>query len=243
MLDAVIAQAYARDRLQGWLDESVLEPATARQLRDWFADPAGAPCVLEPFLRPEQAVEVAAAIGRITSWEHAHAFATDQVSYEVPRLEWESADPAERFFRHDIARPMTALAGEASQRALVELLTLAGSGALCQWLGSAIGVPLHDVPTLEITRYHRDDFIRRHDDTFTDRVLAANLYLDRDWQPGNGGCLELVAGNGSVTLVEPRFNRLAIIPIATGYQHAVLPWMSGTAGRLTVSMGIRRAPA
>jgi hypothetical protein len=243
MLDAVIAQAYARDRLHGWLDESVLEPATARALRGWFADPAGAPFVLEPFLLPERAVEVAAAIGRITSWEHAHAFATDQVSYEVARQEWESADPAERFFRHDIARPMAALAGEPGQRALVELLTLAGSGALCQWLGNAIGVPLHDVPTLEITRYHRGDFIRRHDDTFTDRVLAANLYLDRAWQPGDGGCLELVTGSDPAMPVQPRFNRLAIIPIATGYQHAVLPWTSGTPGRFTVSMGIRRATA
>jgi len=243
MLDAVIAQAYARDRLRGLLDESMLEPATARALRDWFADPAGSPFVLEPFLRPDRAVAVAAAIGQLPSWEHAHAFATDQVSYEVPRREWESADPAERFFRHDIARPMTALAGEPGQRDLVELLTLAGSGALCRWLGAAIGVPLHDVPTLEITRYHQGDFIRRHDDTFTDRVLAANLYLDRDWQPGNGGCLELVTGNDSATLVEPRFNRLAIIPIAVGYQHAVLPWTSGTAGRFTVSMGIRRVAA
>lgn len=243
MLDAVIAQAYARDRLRGWLDENMLEPSTGWALRDWFADPAGAPFVLEPFLRPERAVAVAAAIGRIRFWQRAHAFANDHASYEVPRQEWESADPETRFFRHDIARPMTALTGDSEQRDLVELITLVSGGALCRWLGAAIGLPLHDVPTLEIARYHQGDFIRRHDDTFTGRVLAANLYLDRDWQPDDGGCLELVTGGESVTLAEPRFNRLAIIPIAAGYQHAVLPRESGTVGRFTVSVGIRRVAA
>jgi hypothetical protein len=243
VLDVVIAQTYDQGRLRGWLDESMLEPRTGQALRAWFADPAGSPFVLEPFLRPDRADAVAAAIARIRSWEHAHAFANDQVSYEVPRQEWESAEPARRFFRHDIARPMTALTGEPDQRTLVELLTLVASGALCRWLGTAIGTALHPLPTLEITRYHRGDFIRRHDDTFTDRVLAANLYLDGGWQPGDGGCLELVRGAESARLVEPRFNRLALIPIAVGYQHAVLPWTSDKAGRFTVSMGIRRAPA
>lgn len=75
--------------------------------------------------------------------------------------------------------------------------------------------------------YQPGAFYRRHLDAFrgrTNRVLTTLLYLNPDWQPGDGGELLLYPeqGEGVLERVSPRAGTLVIF-LSARFPHEVLP--------------------
>lgn len=64
----------------------------------------------------------------------------------------------------------------------------------------------------------------KHVDQFhgkANRVISTLIYLNKDWQPGNGGELKIYKSNGNYTLVEPLSKRLVMFKSDT-VPHEVL---------------------
>lgn len=76
-------------------------------------------------------------------------------------------------------------------------------------------------------RYGEGDFYRQHYDAFrgeANRILSLVTYLNRDWQPGDGGELLIYPGGPAQApvAVAPRFGTLAIF-LSEEMLHEVLP--------------------
>ncbi|WP_321394917.1 2OG-Fe(II) oxygenase [Emcibacter sp.] len=92
-------------------------------------------------------------------------------------------------------------------------------------------------------RYEEGDFYRRHLDAFpgdANRVLSLVAYLNRDWQPGDGGELLLYPGGPAQApvAVAPLFGTLAIF-LSEEMPHEVLPCRSE---RLSIAGWFRVRP-
>jgi SM-20-related protein len=76
-------------------------------------------------------------------------------------------------------------------------------------------------------RYERGDFYKRHKDAFSgerNRIVSTIVYLNRHWQPGDGGELVIYcpeSGN-EVTRVQPIFGTLVMF-LSEEFPHEVLP--------------------
>jgi len=75
--------------------------------------------------------------------------------------------------------------------------------------------------------YQPGDFYRKHVDAFTgrsNRVLSLVTYLNRGWEPDQGGELVLypAAGEEPLLRVRPAFGTLVLF-LSTGFPHEVLP--------------------
>lgn len=72
--------------------------------------------------------------------------------------------------------------------------------------------------------YNIGDFYKRHSDQFnshTHRILSIVLYLNNDWEAGDGGELVLYLPNQVKKIIEPLGGRLAIFK--SEIEHEVLP--------------------
>ncbi|SMO51371.1 2OG-Fe(II) oxygenase [Fodinibius sediminis] len=72
--------------------------------------------------------------------------------------------------------------------------------------------------------YPPDTFYKKHLDQFQgqdNRVLSVLLYLNDDWQPGDGGELKMYEKDGAETLIPPLGNRLLLFRSDT-VEHEVL---------------------
>lgn len=69
------------------------------------------------------------------------------------------------------------------------------------------------------------------------RLLSFVLYLNQDWQKGDGGELRVEGQNSEIHLIEPLFGRLVIFKSGTIY-HAVLPTQKP---RLSLTGWMRRS--
>lgn len=82
-------------------------------------------------------------------------------------------------------------------------------------------------------------FYGRHLDRFRDddaRTVTAILYLNADWQPGDGGELRFYPGDGSTVDVPPKAGTFVSF-LSSDYWHEVLP---AKAERLTLTGWFRR---
>lgn len=92
-------------------------------------------------------------------------------------------------------------------------------------LAAAVGVPMFKLDKIEFTlsAYRDGCFYKRHMDLATgaaretyrrDRLLTAVYYVHRVPKAFQGGVLELlpISGEGPVTAIEPRHDRLAVFP-------------------------------
>ena len=91
---------------------------------------------------------------------------------------------------------------------------------------------------LQLAVYERGFGYARHRDSLagTDSRRATVLYYANDWQPGDGGELELVE-DGGVRLIEPLADRLVVFR-SDVVEHAVLPVARGP--RVALSGWLRR---
>jgi Rps23 Pro-64 3,4-dihydroxylase Tpa1-like proline 4-hydroxylase len=111
-----------------------------------------------------------------------------------------------------------------------------GEDGLRAWLGAWIGVALGERFTCEVVRYSSGDFIAEHTDAYDGRVVGVTLYLDPDWTDVAGGQLLFSAARRLEPACAPRFNTLALIPIAASCSHAVSPWTAPSPGRHGISL-------
>ena len=68
-----------------------------------------------------------------------------------------------------------------------------------------------------LAHYPAGSFYKRHLDQFSNRsnrIISMIIYLNDNWQPGDGGELEIVEQNGEVTLVEPIAKRCVMFKSA-----------------------------
>lgn len=73
----------------------------------------------------------------------------------------------------------------------------------------------------DVARYRRGHYLRRHADTYADRVFGVLVFLSPDWTPSHGGELVVEAPDGSVDCIAPDPGTLAVLPIRPGFQHLV----------------------
>ncbi|MFT4712206.1 MAG: SM-20-related protein [Candidatus Azotimanducaceae bacterium] len=79
----------------------------------------------------------------------------------------------------------------------------------------------------QFVRYESGDFYKRHKDAFSgerNRIVSTIVYLNRHWQPGDGGELVIYCPESlkEVARVEPRFGTLVVF-LSEEFPHEVLP--------------------
>lgn len=91
--------------------------------------------------------------------------------------------------------------------------------------------------------YPEQSFYKRHLDQpkgKSDRKLTVNLYLNKNWDESQGGCLRLFTENGPEEFIDvsPEFGRLVVFR-SDEFEHEVLPT---TVPRLSVTGWLRARP-
>jgi len=75
--------------------------------------------------------------------------------------------------------------------------------------------------SVDIARYAKDDYLRRHSDTFDDRRFGFVWFFSAGWSPGDGGELVIENEEGAALVVAPQQGNLAILTFRPGSFHQV----------------------
>ncbi|MNO86554.1 hypothetical protein D3C76_779550 [compost metagenome] len=111
-------------------------------------------------------------------------------------------------------------------------------GALRQALNQGLYLGLEDFES-HFALYPPGAFYQKHLDRFRDddrRTVSAVLYLNEDWQPGQGGALRMYLNDGEECDVPPLGGTLVIF-LSADFPHEVLP---ATRERLSLTGWFRR---
>ena len=231
--------------LSGWIDPSHLGAGALDSLAQRFA---AAPAVIpvHGFLRNDRASALATALRAVGTWHRMHCIrdaACHERVLEVEQEQFAATPQALRFSRHDVVRPTASLLTDGGPldpegRCLMnEFFEFAlGAHGLRTWLASWMGVELGERFSCEVVRYSSGDFIAEHSDAHDGRIVGLTLYLDPDWTGAAGGELLFGRSQRLEPACTPRFNTLALIPIAGECRHAVSPWHGQQPGRHGISL-------
>ncbi|TLF69214.1 2OG-Fe(II) oxygenase [Nocardia asteroides NBRC 15531] len=69
--------------------------------------------------------------------------------------------------------------------------------------------------------YRAGHYLRRHSDTYEDRVFGLVFFISDSWQHRDGGQLVVEYPDGRVDVLDPEPATVVALPIAPGYWHMV----------------------
>jgi Rps23 Pro-64 3,4-dihydroxylase Tpa1-like proline 4-hydroxylase len=99
------------------------------------------------------------------------------------------------------------------------------------------GVPLRSTDDVGVHAMKTGDFLRPHSDANKDRQLAFIIYLSETWSQDYGGVLEVLASDGSITRIVPRFNMLVAFDVLADSQHLITPITDAAGERSRFTIG------
>jgi len=88
------------------------------------------------------------------------------------------------------------------------------------WSNSWSGEDNNYIEEPQATMYSSGCFLGQHSDGVGSRKIAFILNLSRNWPPDYGGCLTFLDG-GKWTVIEPKFNSLVLMDVREGGSHYV----------------------
>lgn len=226
----MLPESQAED-VADWLDLRT-KPG---EFADWFADPNSHVAWINRFLRADKAADLDEVL-RCESlvWHRSLWIFNDRGDLDsVPEEAWGGTPGERRFSSFDIGDLPS---GPESPALPARFRNLVGGDQFIAWLSALVGRRLSRLVSFRLTRYHAGDFIAEHKDAADGRILRLNLYLDSRWQPGWGGELGFRNERNAASLLEPRFNLLAMSPVRPGCDHWVEPWTAVVEGRGSIAM-------
>ena len=229
--------------LDHYLDPRLLEPEGIAQVADqWRAADRRESVVIPSFFQEEVATRLARILADAPIWERvAYVYDGPTSQREVEVEGWEKR--ADRMSRQWLGRGLTTYLTDSASSAedrsqLTGFIHLAvTSGILRGWVSQVLQLPLKRVGSLELAAYGEGDEIMRHHDRVGTKTAVLNIYLDPDYQRGDGGRTVLEKGDGSTTDIFPDYNTAVLMPIGDDLHHWVCPWESERRGRYTLNMG------
>jgi len=222
--------------LQTWLQPQHLQASALEAYQNAFTSHPARLVVIENLLVPQ----VAERLSRFLSGEadYQREYGLYSVEGAVDEGQWTTAAEQDRFFRYRklVATPARF---QMSPNALTYLHFRRAfqrpefKGFFEQISGLALGWS-DDFGAHSMLA---GDFLRPHSDDNRDRRLALVIYLTEGWQPGFGGQLRVVHGDGGYTEVEPQYNSMIAFDVLAAPAHLVLPVDSAAGANQRLSIG------
>ena len=164
------------------------------------------------------------------TWQEEHWILNEDESVSpATEIEFVATPGTQRFSNSDSLRaaPREAMA----TRALMSALKSSEVGsAFSAAYGSTI-----TFRTADIARYRLGHYLRRHSDTYEDRVFGLVFFLADGWQQAYGGQLIVEYPDGRVHVIAPDPADVVVLPIAPGYWHMVSEVTGRSWERLSVA--------
>lgn len=176
-----------------------------------------------PLLSAEQANFFHSSFAEQPNWEEEKWLILPDGSVRLTTdASFDEADPESRFSYNDCLRKVSKEA--LPVRALISALQ---SPEVAASLSDAYGEPITLVG-IDMARYKRGHYLRRHADTFNERRFGFIFFLAPDWAPGDGGELVIESPSGEAQVAYPTQGTVALLRIARGFQHEVCRLRSPT---------------
>lgn len=207
--------------------------------------------VLRDFLNPDGAEKLSAFLGTEAQYETLYGLYSAMNNHPeglptATETDWLNADDSDRFFR---LRKFVGLSKDSRLTpnlvAYMKFRNAFNDFAFRNFFISITGLDLDLVQsTFHSFVMKPGDFLRHHDDTGNNYLLAFVLYLAPRWQPEFGGQLEMTDPKGNVTTVEPEYNSLVLFKVNPRTKHLVTPIQSDeNVARATISGWMHQAAA
>lgn len=153
---------------------------------------------------------------RVNTWsEERWALRTDNSVVPVDEQEFVAMHPTKRFSHSDSLRT-----GAEPAIAVRGLLSGIRSTDVAEAFSQAYGKKV-EYKSSDVARYRHEHYLRRHTDTYANRVFGVLVFLSPNWTPCHGGELVVEAPDGSVDCIAPEPGTLAMLPIRPGFHHLV----------------------
>ncbi|WNO67452.1 2OG-Fe(II) oxygenase [Streptomyces sp. AM2-3-1] len=228
-----------------FINPTYLEPDARADLHEWYMQGKGGPRTLRNFLSAEFATALGDALRSLPYWvRYASVYEGDVRTREVDEKSWEGHP--DKAARHYLIRPMLSAiespdVPEEHRKVLKQFLAFVVTGPyFLSWVSCVVGDSLEPRTSFEFTRYGTYDHITPHHDLIPGRVLAANFYLDDQYEDSRGGRLWFRDADGEDYATLPEFNSFTMIPIRDGCRHWVEPYTGSEPGRYTANLQIHR---
>jgi len=105
----------------------------------------------------------------------------------------------------------------------IKLRQLFFSPQFKQYIQRITGIELGDVTPIKTHRMQAQHFLRQHNDTRNNRIIAFILYLSPQWQYTDGGILRIVGNTDQENELLPSFNSLAVFDVTSHQYHYISP--------------------
>lgn len=208
-----------------WLNAQHSSAAALYHYRQQLLQARPRHLVIDQLFNPTQLQAVRAILQQPTLWQ------SQQHTYEalyVDASTWQQTPLTERFVQRDVWQRSNPLAEQPPHALALEFLLFLRGPAFMSWLSRLFKVELTDRnlsnPSMN-TNYFRlgpDDFIKQHADDSPGREVCMLLYLNDDWQAGQGGELVFDGDISPRIEIAPLFNRCILFdPAAPGTEHWV----------------------
>lgn len=153
---------------------------------------------------------------RVNTWSEERWVLRDDDSVGlVKEQEFMTTRPSQRFSYSDSLRT-----GADPALAVRGLLSGVRSPDVAAAFSQAYGKKV-EYKSSDVARFRNGHYLRRHADTYADRVFGVLIFLSPDWAPCHGGELVVEAPDGSVDCIAPEPGALAMLPIRPGFHHLV----------------------
>ncbi|MCA1217120.1 2OG-Fe(II) oxygenase [Streptomyces sp. 8L] len=225
--DSVKAEAVARRR-------ELIDLLTGESIRAAVADlrsDGGSVLRTVPLLAPELAAYFHRGMEEQQAWAlEKWLILPDESVRMCGDEEFDTAPPDQQFSYNECLRKLPSDAYPV--RALI---SAAESAEVAAALSEAYGASL-TVKGVDMARYTKGHYLRRHSDTFDDRHFAMIFFLADGWTQGDGGELVVESQSGAAHVAYPLQGHVALLRISPGHHHQVCRNLSDTWVRCGLSV-------
>lgn len=210
-----------------WLNAALVTEQAIAGYRKTLAETCPNHLVIDGLFDPAKLQQVCQVLRQEQAWRsQKHSYSALYVS----ETKWQITPPSQRFVQRDVWQRQ---ASDERCTVALDFLTFLRSREFMALLSAMFSVAITDLnlanPALN-TNYFRlgaRDFINLHADDSPGREVCMLLYLNEDWQPGQGGELVFAAKPGQPLQLAPLFNRCVLFdPSSAGSEHWVNPLLA-----------------
>ncbi len=220
-----------------WLNEQQIINAAIRAYRKRLLQATPNHLVIDGLFNHAPLQAVSRVLQQPAGWQtQKHSYAALYVNDE----QWQTTANAQRFVQRDMWQRPTSDAADVTHNAAaasvesssaniaLEFLSFLRGHEFMALLSRIFAVQLTDrnvLQPVQNTNYFRlghHDFVNQHADDSPGREVCMLLYLNENWQDGNGGELVFSAKDNQPVHIAPLFNRCVLFdPASAGAEHWV----------------------
>jgi hypothetical protein len=208
------------EALGRWIQPQHLDDAALAATREAMAAHPARMVVIEDFLLPNVAAQLAAFLAEQALYTVEHGVYS--VEGGVTAEAWSAAADDDRFFRFGKLsgqRPEAMLSD--AMLTYVQWRTFVTEPAFHDLFEGMTGLELGPSDDFGCHEFNVGDFLREHDDANRSRRVALVMYLTPGWEEPHGGGLTMTAADGSVDHRQATFNSMVVFDTLAGSSHRV----------------------